>query len=236
MDRGEAQLDQWLFEFKINGFIIVRDLLPVDLVDAMNRQFQIFLGLEVEADRRGTPLSGRGANRYAVSIGSLVEKAGGPLNDPRARKNPVVEDVVTRILGRWRYGRLIVECPCKGSDYMGWHIDSEGRAPEDEARAKLTNQLKLQIPLVDVHEGNGPMEVIPGSHRMHYFEGEAAVNRLPLVYSTKLMLRRGDVFLRDGDLIHRGTPNQTDEPRPLYSQIYKVLPLHASAPHESRIP
>jgi hypothetical protein len=32
---------------------------------------------------------------------------------------------------------------------------------------------------------------------------------------------RGDALLRDGNGLHRGTPNLTDEPRPMLDQTYK---------------
>jgi phytanoyl-CoA dioxygenase PhyH len=189
----------------------------------MNAQFMEYLALEIEMDRRGQPLSGRGKNRYAVDIGPRVEKMGGPLNDPLARSHPLVERLVTSILGAWRYGKIIVECPCKDSEYMGWHVDTFNAQRPDLSRPKGITVLKFHIPLVDVHEKNGPMEVIPGSHRMDYVEGDEAIKRLPRLYTTPILMKKGDGLLRDGDLIHRGTPNLSDNPRPLYSRIYKVV-------------
>jgi len=220
---GEEQIESWLFEFKLNGFIMFRSFLPVDLIDAMNQQFQDFLSLEVEMSERGSPLSGRGESRYAVNVGGLVEQLGGPLNDPRARRNPLIEMLVGKILGPWRYSKLIVETPLKGSDYMTWHGDIVREDLSKYGGVKRTTQLKLQIPLVDMTEENGAIEMIPGSHRMHYVEGDEAIRKLENCYGVRIRMRRGDVFLRDGDLIHRGTPNRTDAPRPLYSQIYKRL-------------
>jgi len=229
----EQQVASWLFEFKLNGVIILRDFLPVDLIDAMNEQFQSFLSLEIEMERKGTPLSGRGDNRYAVNIGGRVGQLGGPLNDPRARRNPVIEMLVGRILGNWRYSNLIVETPCPGSGYMNWHGDLVRDDPMWHTLPKRTLQLKLQIPLVDVTEESGPIEFIPGSHRMHYVEGTDAVDRLGNLFSVRLQMKRGDCFLRDGDLIHRGTPNRSARPRPLYSQSYKVIEPPAGTPARS---
>lgn len=220
---SEEQTASWLFEFKLNGFIMFRNLLPADLIDAMNEQFKEFLSLEVEVAERGQPLSGRGENRFAVNVGGLVEKMGGPLNDPRARHNPLVEMLVGKILDQWRYSKLIVETPLKGSDYMTWHGDMVREDLSKLGGLKRTTQLKLHIPLVDVTEENGAIEIIPGSHRMQYVEGDEAIRRLDTCYGVKILTRKGDCFLRDGDLIHRGTPNRTDAPRPLYSQIYKLV-------------
>jgi hypothetical protein len=219
----EDQLARWRFEFKLHGMIRLPGLLPVDLVDDMNRQFADFLSIEIEMDRKGQRLSGRGNDRYAVSIGAMVARMGGPLDDPRARRNPLVEELVTALMGPWRYSRLIVECPCPGAGYMGWHIDAEVTPLHRQTWPKPTRQLKLHVPLVDVGEDNAPMEVIPGSHRMYFTEGDEDVLALPEAHSHRVLLRRGDALLRDGELVHRGTPNRSAAPRPLYSQIYKSL-------------
>jgi len=222
MDVTPEQLRGWMFEYKLNGFILFPGLLPTDRVGEMNRQFEELLALELEIERRGLSASTRGPHRYAVNIGSLVDKSAGPLKDPLRREGAFLTDLVTEILGRWRPGKTIVECPNPGSGYMGWHKDGYDGDRPDAAGPWRPNQVKIHIPLVDVHEANGPMEVIPGSHRMYYVEGDEAIQSLPRVYSTRLLMSRGDVLLRDGDLIHRGTPNRSDTPRPLYSLIYKA--------------
>ena len=219
----QDQLSRWVFEFKINGFIWLPGLIPEDLADAMRAQFLSILELEIELEERGTEPSRRAESRYAVSIGQMAAAAGGPLDDARARRNPLVEELVTEILGRWRYSKLIVECPCKGCGYMGWHTDMYEGKPVQTDLPKRTTGLKLQVALVDIGEENGPMEVIPGSHRMHYFEGDEMVKSLSRTFSSALLMKRGDAILRDSDLVHRGTPNRTEAPRPLYSQAYKVL-------------
>jgi hypothetical protein len=217
------QLERWLFEYKLNGIVHFPGLIPPDLADAMNTQFQAFLSMEIELDRRGQALTGRGTNRYALPLGGVLDHSGGPMNDPRARHPEMVEELVGAILGRWRFSKLIVECPCPGSGYMGWHIDAEHAPVERQVHPKPITSLKLQIALVDIDEACGPMEIIPGSHRMYYTEGDEAVRALPATYSHRLLMRRGDAFLRDGELIHRGSPNRSDRPRPLYSQTYKPL-------------
>ena len=39
----------------------------------------------------------------------------------------------------------------------------------------------------------------------------------------KVLLNRTDALLRDGNLLHRGTPNMTDQPRILLDQTYRAL-------------
>jgi ectoine hydroxylase-related dioxygenase (phytanoyl-CoA dioxygenase family) len=79
------------------------------------------------------------------------------------------------------------------------------------------------VPLVDVTDSNGPMEVIPGSHRLHHFGVQEVIYRMPRVHSVKILMNRGDAMLRDGNLLHRGSPNLTDDPRILLDQTYRAL-------------
>ena len=223
MEMGGEQIDKWLFEFKLNGFVLFRNLFPASLIDQMNDQFAQLYQLERRAVEGDEDAGRRGPGRYVMNLGALAERFGGPLNDPRVRNHPIIEELAGRILGKWKHGRRLIECVERGSEFMGWHTDIYYETPPDRTAPKTTVKLLLQIPLVDVGESNGPTEVIPGSHHMHYFEGTAAVNRLPRIYSAKILTARGDCFLREADLIHRGTPNLTDQVRPLYTQIYKAV-------------
>lgn len=211
--------DLRLFEYRLNGFVICPGLITPGLADRMVESFQGLLSLEAEMARRGTPKSERGRHRYAVSLDPVIQKMGGPLADPAARSHEEVDRLLTALMGRWKTGRTIMECPCPGSGYMGWHVDI---LPEEQhrERPRIVTKVRLQIALVDITPESGPTEVIPGSHRMHYQEGDAAIRALPRLYTARILLRKGDALLRDAGLIHRGTPNRSDRPRPLYSITY----------------
>ena len=47
--------------------------------------------------------------------------------------------------------------------------------------------------------------------------------RYPQVHGVKMLLHRGDAILRDGNGLHRGTPNQSAEPRILLDQTYRAI-------------
>ena len=64
------------------------------------------------------------------------------------------------------------------------------------------------------------MEVVPGSHRMLHREMKH-IYRIPQVHSVKVLMKRGDCLLRNGNLLHRGTPNLSDAPRVLLDQTYR---------------
>ena len=44
---------------------------------------------------------------------------------------------------------------------------------------------------------------------------------IPNIYPVQLQLERGDAVLRDGNTLHRGTPNLKDVVRPMLDQTYK---------------
>jgi hypothetical protein len=215
------QKERWLYELDLNGFILLRSFLPQDLVESMFEQIQPIVRGEMARVTAGDTTSLRGRNRMSFDIRTYVEKLKGPLDDDRFRRNPVIEELVTVVLGRWRYGVTKVECPYKDSDTMAWHPDTESTGnPGDAVRP---SRLTFNVPLVDINDANGPMEVIPGSHRMHHHEVRRHIYSIPEIYPVKLMMRRGDALLRDGNLLHRGTTNVTDAPRVLLDQTYRAL-------------
>ena len=220
------QRDHWLYELGLNGFVLFRNFLPLDLVQTMYDQIQPIYRGELARVMAGDTTSLRGRNRMSFDIRYYVEKLGGPLDDDRFRRNPVIEELVTAVLGRWRHGVTKAECPFKDSGTMSWHPDTESTS--DPAQAVRPTRLTFNVPLVDVNDANGPMEVIPGSHRMHHHEVHRYIDSLPQIYSVKIMMRRGDALLRDGNLLHRGTTNVTEAPRILLDQTYRAVDENAA--------
>jgi hypothetical protein len=90
----------------------------------------------------------------------------------------------------------------------------------------------VNIPLVDVTPDNGPLEVWPGSHEWSEVNAspgggsgrltETGLRQvLEKVQPIRPELKRGDVLIRDHRLVHRGTANVTDSPRPMLAIWYK---------------
>ena len=53
----------------------------------------------------------RGPNRMSFDIKWNVDKLGGSLDDNQFRRKGVIEELVTAVLGKWRYGVTKTECP-----------------------------------------------------------------------------------------------------------------------------
>jgi ectoine hydroxylase-related dioxygenase (phytanoyl-CoA dioxygenase family) len=75
-------------------------------------------------------------------------------------------------------------------------------------------QLAVNFPLVDVTPENGPIEVAAGTHLLAKNDALARIASGQCALQPVLM-RRGDVMIRDVRSIHRGTPNTTTTPRPM---------------------
>jgi len=213
----------WLYELSLNGFIILRNFLPADLVQAMRLQFEPILRGEVMRVRGGDAGMQRGHERLSFDIAPYVDKIRGPLDDDRYRRNPVVEEIVSDVLGPWRYGVTKAECALQGCDTMAWHPDVPNETLGDPSTPVRPVRLTFNVPLVEVNDSNGPMEVIPGSHRMHHHDCRENIYAVPHLHVARLHFRLGDAMLRDGNMLHRGTSNTVADPRVLLDQTYRAV-------------
>ena len=103
-------------------------------------------------------------------------------------------------------------------------------AHQDFSRFGVT----VNIPLVNFTEDNAPLEIWPGTHlsatkgnltRFHQGEvnhsKENLENILSEIPSQRMLVKKGTIVIRDQRLVHRGTANNSDQPRPCLSIWYK---------------
>src|SRR5437773_6465035 len=115
-----------LYELELNGFVVLRNFLPLDLIDALYEEVTPILAGAVRRLAKGEQSELRGANRICLDLPPYIKVlSGGPLEDPRFRRNPLIEELADSVLGKWRYGVTKAECPLPGSQYMSWHPDSD---------------------------------------------------------------------------------------------------------------
>jgi ectoine hydroxylase-related dioxygenase (phytanoyl-CoA dioxygenase family) len=228
--------EQILREFRLNGFVVLRDVLPGELVAAMYEDLAPILATQHKALASGDSKAARGPQRVAFDIDPYCNLLKNTLGHDLYRKNPVVEEVLDDILGTWRRGWTQVECCWKGSQHMDWHSDQTTEETPDMERQTHTVRVTFNIPLVDFDWRTGPIELLPGSHmQARSFQSYSFV-QLPRLYPVAPSLRRGDAILRDGNTLQRGTPNLSDHPRPMLDQTYKIRqpPDGCSIPEEHR--
>ncbi|HRH46296.1 MAG TPA: phytanoyl-CoA dioxygenase family protein, partial [Pyrinomonadaceae bacterium] len=75
-------------------------------------------------------------------------------------------------------------------------------------------QLAVNFPLVDVTKENGAIDIVRKTHLLTKEEGLKLIETGMAKIET-FPLKIGDVMIRDVRGLHRGTPNLTDEPRPM---------------------
>lgn len=200
------QADHHADEVRRTGLTVLRGLFPVETIDRWNAAFQPLLK---EAIAREGDDPNRGASRYYVTLPFQDLWA-----DPEIVDNDAVMAVVERLVGAdGVMCQLASDTPLKGSEYQDLHRDTQLLFPETGEETP-PYQLAVNFALVDVTPENGPMEHAPGTHVLSKAEGMAKVEsgEIPL---EQCLLKRGDVVIRDVRHIHRGTPNDTDTPRPM---------------------
>jgi ectoine hydroxylase-related dioxygenase (phytanoyl-CoA dioxygenase family) len=79
--------------------------------------------------------------------------------------------------------------------------------------------LICNVAVVDTDLANGAIDVLPGTHQRFYKFWRYAAER-KYRESTRVPLKQGDVLLRISTVWHRGMPNHTSDPRPMWSLTF----------------
>jgi ectoine hydroxylase-related dioxygenase (phytanoyl-CoA dioxygenase family) len=94
------------------------------------------------------------------------------------------------------------------------HRDTQSLFPE-WGQETPPYQLAVNFPLVDCTPEYVPLEMTLSTHILP--KEEEVLRRIESdeIPIQQVLMKRGDVFIRDVRHIHRGTPNKTDQPRPM---------------------
>lgn len=147
-----------------------------------------------------------------------------PFNDPELYAAPLVYPLLTRFLG----DDLLIDsfgsvCTYPGAAAQDVHVDNPPLFESATVCASLPcYAVTVAVPLVDVTMETGTTAIWEGSHRR-----EDAAELLRCLHdrpnydqATLPTPKRGGVYLMDYRLIHGGTPNSSDMPRPLLYLVY----------------
>ena len=66
------------------------------------------------------------------------------------------------------------------------------------------------------------MELLPSTHLLSRAYLSRSVHDVPHLYPVRLDLAVGDAILRDGNGLHRGSPNVSEAPRLMLDQTYRT--------------
>ena len=103
----------------------------------------------------------------------------------------------------------------------GARLCNADESPADDGPHR-TVRLTFNIPLSDFTWSNGSMEILPSTHLLSRAFLARSVQEIPRLYPVRLDLTVGDAVLRDGNGLHRGTPNLTEAPRLMLDQTYRT--------------
>jgi len=213
----DQQIQRFVDDFHRDSFCILPAHISNDKMSRWKQTFEPLLHDHIAAQGN---LQNRGANRYYVTLPFAH-----PFADPDIYDNDDVLAIVEKLVGKdFRMVQLATDTPTRGSDYQELHRDAPPLFPEWD-RETPSFQLAVNFPLVDVTDENGPFEVVRGTHVLSKAE---ALRRLESGEAKlePVKLKLGDVMIRDVRHLHRGTPNRTDEPRPMVVIGYSRKWLH----------
>jgi hypothetical protein len=185
-------------------------LLPRDWAERLRLDFEAAFA-DARSRERGT--IGRGPNRFYFAVhpeavSGFADVAG----------HPVLVALFADVLGAdYKIVELGFDVPLPGAVHQPWHRDFP--APPESAAHRLTS-LAVNVTTVDVSPDMGPFEIVPGSH---WDDGDAFEHGMfppPEVAAARYdgrgsrrHPRQGDVSVRSGLAVHRGTPNVSQQAR-----------------------
>ncbi len=239
-------------EFKKNGYVVLENALPEDFVQKMKESFMIHMNKKIR--RFGlAPVEThdeRHLSNNNVQRDFRPEGGNHDLNrwnmhlptDPlfineQLIAHPGILSILDNLLGKNYVAFLIAsDTPYPGSGFQNIH--------QDFPRFGLT----VNIPLVDFTTENAPLEIWPGSHIKKTKDQDCSfhTNNVNLskrdlieinntIPSQKMLIKAGSILIRDQRLVHRGTANSGQAPRPCLSIWYKKVennfdPLNLTIP------
>lgn len=220
------QHDEFASTFERDGMVLLKQHFPRETLTAWRDAFAPLLQQRL-ADQTTAV---RGEHRHYITL-----PFGGLFADEAIFCDADILAIVERVAcDDPVMCQLATDTPLKGSTWQDVHRDTP--ALFDHHPETPSFQLAVNFPLCDVTLENGPFETTLGTHRMdaevameQHLAGNAPLRPIPM--------QLGDVMIRDVRALHRGTPNQTDVPRPMvvigYSRSWYFRPeVHIDVPRD----
>lgn len=204
-----AQLRDAVYQ---NGIAGVPGALPRAWGEGLLEDFEALFG---EARNRPDGTVNRGTNRFYFTV--HPERLRGFVD---LVTHPVITALSAEVLGPdWRIVEVAFDVPLPESRYQPWHRDFPTPAETRDER-RLTS-LAFNLTAVDVTPEMGPFEIAPGTHwddgsRFDHgmFPSESQTSRYDELRQPR-MPKLGDLSVRSGLTVHRGTPNRSAVARPV---------------------
>ena len=213
------EIEKFAEDCRRDGFCILRGHFPVEKMQKWNEIFAPLLENYMNSDAAD---ENRGKARFYVTLPFENTFA-----DESIFADADVSAIVEKLVGAdFVMCQLATDTPLKGSEYQEIHRDTPPLFPEI-AQETPAFQLAVNFPLVNVTTDNGAIDIVRGTHNLTKEEGLKLIETGAAKLET-FPMNLGDVMIRDVRGLHRGTPNYTDEPRPMcvigYSRKWLLRP------------
>src|SRR3954468_5983145 len=192
----QQQLDSHYQQVITDGFCVLRQHFSREKLQRWSNAFRPLLEKHIETQG---DMQNRGSGRYYVTL-PFSE----PFADPEFFENDDLLAIVHRLVGSDAiFVQLATDTPLRGSDYQKIHRDAPPLFPE-WGRETPPFQLAVNFPLVAVTADHGPFEITRGTHML---AKDDALRRIEAgeIPIEPLLMRLGDVMIRDVRGVHRGT-------------------------------
>ena len=211
-----ADRDRFVENLNRDGICVIPGVFSPDLVQEWRQAFQ---ALFHERQNRPGGLAPREQNRYYLTLPWVP-----PFADQEVFANETILGVLDRVFPQeYALVQLGVDVPVQGSDYQEIHRDYRPLFTDQVVTPLYA--LAVNFPLVEVTEENGPFQQARGTHVM---PREVALEKVRSgeIPMESFPMRPGDVAIRTPLALHRGSPNRTDQPRPMVVMGYVMHWLH----------
>ncbi|QSJ19231.1 phytanoyl-CoA dioxygenase family protein [Nostoc sp. UHCC 0702] len=211
-----TDLDKLAQELNRDGICVIRNLFEQQLIE---QWLEAFEKLFYERQNQPGGLAPRDICRYYLTLPWIY-----PFANELVFANSVIRGVLDRVFYQeYVMVQLGVDVPFQGSDYQEIHRDF--RPLFCDRIVTPLYALAVNFPLVEVTKENGPFQMALGTHLLPREEGlqKIAKGEIPM---ESFYMQPGDVMVRSPLALHRGSPNRTNQPRPMIVMGYTMHWLH----------
>ncbi len=221
VDMGAGQITEAIYR---DGIAALKAALSPEWADQMLADFEVLYAEAERDDHAAGP--GGGIGRVPRGPGQQARRYYFATHPERLRgfqalaTHPTLDAVCREVLGDdYQFVEVGFDVALPGAVRQPLHRDFP--IPEETKETGRLSSLAVNATCVDVTPDMGPLEIVPGSQ----FDGDAGFTtgmRVPDEmydrYSDRIeprMPKRGDISIRTGLTVHRGTPNTSPHPRPV---------------------
>mgnify|MGYP000005535384 CR=1 FL=1 len=217
-----------------DGFAVLRGWFGPDDVARMARGFDRLLAMARAGDTGNTGHSDAGA-RFVVDHDPFrlhrVVWCGAAAPELALGDHPRFLEVAAAALGQPDLVQLIQQAHFKlpGDEVaFRWHQDASNRRYGTEFTdvQGTGSYLQLTVAIDPMTADNGPLRMVPGSHRLgfvaHPTTGDLPDEVLADAEPVDVLLEPGDMAIFGPFVVHGSAPNRSSQPRRLFLQGYTV--------------